>query len=600
MNDRNENGFDENQLRELIESVLNGDASDEQNERLEKLLLENEHARDVYLNYANLHANLGRWFLASDFSEPTTEPVANLPVQNKHGRRIGSTVRIAVTLCLVTLLLLVAGSFLLNGSRNAANLHGPMVVQFVGEVQIQNAAGATEKALVSHRLQPGDSLQTASDEDRAVLRYDDGTKITLLGSSSLLVQNAPGKGKKLELKSGLLLADVARQPAGLPLLIRTPHTQVRVLGTKFELAAHQQHGTRLDLETGRVELVRGEERPLQVEPNSIAVVPTTPEPIRVSPRPATVRSPIRETSFRGLKSVDFAKGDNTLVAATRWQAVYWFEDDRLEAIPVSPQGKKGVNFKRQHGSLLAFHMNQPNRLATWNSELRKSQTTFKDFTGLTRQFKKASKHQPGWKPPINVATMDPQGGWVAFQVGRSFRIWNVQTKKWSDFTRQYDGKFLSALTASPDGKRLAVAVRRGEMDVLDVQTGHKLASSSIRHEVPFAMKFSADGNRLVVGFAGRVRVYEANELKVVAEIEQPGLPFLKVAISHNGSSIAAASLGERIQRWDVATQKPLSTFEIGGHIQDLTFSPDGQQLAVVSRGGRLSVWNTADSPKAAR
>ena len=137
------------------------------------------------------------------------------------------------------------------------------------------------------------------------------------------------------MKNGLLQADVARQPEDAPLMIVTPQARVRVLGTRFELATDEQDGTRLDLESGQVELVRGDERPVKVEPNSIAIVPTTADPIRVSPRPAVVETPERETSFKGLKSVAFADDGETLIASTGWQALYWYEDDRLEVVPFS-------------------------------------------------------------------------------------------------------------------------------------------------------------------------------------------------------------------------------------------------------------------------
>lgn len=53
-------------LRLLIEAVVNGEASLEQQNELEQRLLDNEQARDAWLNYVNLHAALNRWYLAGD------------------------------------------------------------------------------------------------------------------------------------------------------------------------------------------------------------------------------------------------------------------------------------------------------------------------------------------------------------------------------------------------------------------------------------------------------------------------------------------------------------------------------------------------------
>ena len=106
------------------------------------------------------------------------------------------------------------------------------------------------------------------------------------------------------------------------------------------------------------------------------------------------------------------------------------------------------------------------------------------------------------------------------------------------------------------------------------------------------MTFSADGRRLVVGLAGRVRVYDVEAGEMLTEIEQPGLPFLHVAISADGQHIAAAALGEHVWVWDVDGGVEFPLFDVGG-ARDLAFSPDGQRLAVVSRGSRLTVWNLA-------
>jgi WD40 repeat protein len=359
------------------------------------------------------------------------------------------------------------------------------------------------------------------------------------------------------------------------------------------LATDQEEGTRLDLESGRVELTRGSEKPIAVEPNSIATVPSGSEPIRVSARAAVIASPQRQASFPGLKSVGFSADGSTLVAATRWQAVYWYEDDRLEAVPLGSGGDKKANVKWQSDSSLVFEEKNPRKLVLWNIDGRESSKEFDDFNGLQRSFTESAERPDGWKASVNITAMSPHGDWLAFQVGRVFRIWQADGNGWPEFTHRYDGKPVTAMAASPDGSMLALAIRRTQIDLVDSYDGTVKMTIPLPHQVPFALDFSADGRRLAAGFAGRVKVYEVASGEVLASFEQPGLAFLQTRISPDGRFVAASTGGERVWMWDVETQTELPMFDAGERIRNITFSPSGERLAVVSRRGRLSVWKVA-------
>lgn len=589
-----ENQSNDESLQSLIEAVVNGSASADQHQRLEQRLLDDQQARDAWLNYANLHASLNGWFLASDSAEPLADDIADWrsrtresSVRKSHDFRYG-------TVGLVAVCLLLAVGFVqwpwLRSLIEAPSLDSPAIVQLTGDIQIQSVDGKVVEAADRLAVRPGETVVTTNDEDRVVLRYADGTEIVLLGTSALTVTDASRGGKQLDLKSGLLQADVAPQPAHSPLWIITPQTRVRVVGTRFELSTDKQDGTRLDLESGRVELVRGDERPVKVEPNSIAIVPTTPNPIRVSSRPAVVDTPQRETVFKGLKSVAYADDGTTLIASTGWQALYWHDDDRLEVIPFSPRGRKGISFRQQANSLLAYFDHDERSIKIWDTRAQQSTAVPIKWSELRRQFPSAPDRPKSWNPASKIAVMSPQGDWLGFQVGREFRIWRDAKDRWPEFVRNYDGRFVGALASSPDGNTLAVAVRRGKVDLVDVNTGDVTTTWPLPGEVPFAMEFSADGEWLAVGLAGHVAVHDVATGGVLADFEQPGLPFIKVAISADGSIVAASSLGNRVWMWDVTDGVELPLLDIGGQIGDMVFAPSGDRLAVLSRGGRLTVW----------
>ena len=533
-------------LQELIEAVINGDASDDQQRRLEELLLNDEQARDTWLNYANLHASLNRWFLASDVVADDVEMADGsveewrLPGSRRRGisalKARDSRHRMWRAVCVLVCLLVVVG--IREWPRLRALFEpvvdGPVIVDASEGLEIQSADGSTVAMSVRHMLRPGETIVTSSDDDTVTLEYSDGTTIVLLGPAALTADVSARGGKLLDLKRGMLRADVSPQPAGSPLLITTPHTRVRVLGTKFELAADETDGTRLDLESGRVELLRGDEQPLKVEPNSIAIVPRTADPIRVSQRPAVIDSPVRESVFRGLQSLAFADDGRTLIGATRWQAVYWYEDDRMEVIPFSPHGRQGISMRHQTGSLLAYFDNKDRRLVFWDTLVRQPAGEFTNIAALRKQFGAVADRPPEWNPAASVAAISPTGDWFAIQIAREFRVWQTDQRKYAEFAHNYDGRFVSALASSPDGSQLAVAVRRGQLDVVDLETGKVTTTWPLAHQVPFALQFSSNGERLVVGLAGHVAVYDLITGDMVANFEQPGLPFLNVAISTDG------------------------------------------------------------------
>lgn len=80
-----------------------------------------------------------------------------------------------------------------------------------------------------------------------VLRWDDGSSITLLaGAEAVVLDDDP---KIVELRTGELEADVAPQKS--PMVLRTPEAEAVVLGTKFRLSA-----ARLEVTEGRVRMTR--------------------------------------------------------------------------------------------------------------------------------------------------------------------------------------------------------------------------------------------------------------------------------------------------------------------------------------------------------
>lgn len=147
------------------------------------------------------------------------------------------------------------------------------------------------------RLIPGMELETEGPGSAAVVRFPDGTRLEL-GSDSALREIAVREGgaKAAFLERGRLAARVARQPAGRPMLLVTPHAEARVLGTLLILSVDPE-ATRLEVKDGRVTLKRLSDGATVDVTSARACTASargdlTPKPLflsaRLSPAPETV------------------------------------------------------------------------------------------------------------------------------------------------------------------------------------------------------------------------------------------------------------------------------------------------------------------------
>lgn len=121
--------------------------------------------------------------------------------------------------------------------------------------RVELVEGAVSPSLAAGgRLDEGQDVETS--RGRLVLRYDDGTRVEL-GAKTALRELGPGKS--MLLLQGTLIGDVARQPDGKAMVIRTPEGEARVVGTRFTLAT-RSGSTRLAVDEGKVRLTRLSDR----------------------------------------------------------------------------------------------------------------------------------------------------------------------------------------------------------------------------------------------------------------------------------------------------------------------------------------------------
>jgi len=145
-----------------------------------------------------------------------------------------------------------------------------------GEVVVESESG---KLAAKHELglMPGQEIHTGSRSSFAVIKVSDGTRITLAADTTFRLTSdlKPGAGRGFLLSRGSLRAEVAKQPAGAPMIFATPTAQARVLGTELALLAGAD-ATRLEVRSGKVRLVRNDDGvAADVAAGQVAVAPKT-------------------------------------------------------------------------------------------------------------------------------------------------------------------------------------------------------------------------------------------------------------------------------------------------------------------------------------
>lgn len=194
------------------------------------------------------------------------------------------------------------------------------VTRPAGEIEPLGSIGATTAGVTVLRgketltAKPGFALLSGDrvhvgDGAQARVEYPDRTVLTLDQRTDLrLIADSVGvSGKRVELVWGRVNADVAKQPAGRPMVFTTPNARAVVLGTVLTLEFTSAAGaTRLDVTEGLVGISQNTGRTqVEVPAGHFATVaentPTVARPLVAATTPVrrNYRSGLRATYFAG-------------------------------------------------------------------------------------------------------------------------------------------------------------------------------------------------------------------------------------------------------------------------------------------------------------
>ncbi|MDG2013462.1 MAG: FecR family protein, partial [Pirellulaceae bacterium] len=236
---------------ELIQRHLDGITNKEEVKKLSTKLENCSETRLLYLKLQNIHAVLFNSDLDEPLNKRTDQNVLELISNLEQSQRTLTKRRFLITLSSIAaavLLMLGVGYLWIIQSDGIAK-----ITSIQGAVRWTGDGGRVIETLETGQDLTGGTIETRSVNSVVELRFRDGSTVSTSGGAVLTI--ADDGQKKIYLRSGVLSADVEKQPSECPMIVVTPTARLEILGTRFDVVANPER-SKVSVRQGLVRAVR--------------------------------------------------------------------------------------------------------------------------------------------------------------------------------------------------------------------------------------------------------------------------------------------------------------------------------------------------------
>ena len=163
-----------------------------------------------------------------------------------------------------------------------------------------------------------------------------------------------------------------------------------------------------------------------------------------------------------------------------------------------------------------------------------------------------------------------------------------------------DEAIVTTLALSRSGRRLTTAGGSQTVRIWNVETGAEAISPGPRI---LCVAASPDGRRLALGVRdGIIELWDVAARKAIGSLQGTSRRVASLAFSPDGAFLASAGdFGESTVRvWDVAAQELLHVVNVQqGYVYSVAFSPDANTFASAGGDGTVKLWNSQTASPAA-
>ena len=269
--------------------------------------------------------------------------------------------------------------------------------------------------------------------------------------------------------------------------------------------------------------------------------------------------------------------DRTLIERNRALAGEHQARTRSESLRLLAEARSIANDQPELALLLALHAARSQRGAQVNESLLAVLQSFVPYQEIP------------YDGRVHTAAFHPEGTSVATSVfgPQPTRLWDAAN---AQLLREFPGYTMRA-TFSPDGRRIATYSDEAGVRVWDVDSG-ELVRQFKKQPAMLQLLFDPAGLRLLgTGRANIGSIWELESGRRVALRGHTQRTILGAAWSPDGKRVATACRDGHARLFDSSSGELLQDWSLGGEVGAIEFSPNGERLAAIAHGGRLTEWD---------